>query len=227
MHCGGQVWPPAECRNQKMSHCDVQSQLSAYHDGELDCESADVVQAHLKICAPCRRELAELDKITRLFAGKRQTQMLPLELARLHLNLSPSAQQSSGELAETEFLRTAKMLSALAASILIISFVWLTEIPSRHAAALSPGVAVVPASDLRPSALKALPDWEQTALTLNVEPSSLPQVPGAGNDRPPNSLGVADARLGAGGGDNSPDAQLADWMIAGLNGSSGGGKMGN
>jgi hypothetical protein len=96
----------------------------------------------------------------------------------------------------------------LAASILIISSVWLLEIPSRHTAVLSPGIAVVPASDL--------PDWERTALTLRVEPSPLLQdrgslSPAEGDGIP--QIGLADSRSFS---DNSVDAQVADWMVAGL-----------
>ena len=152
-------------------------------------------------------ELADLQQVSRLFGSKAEPQMTPLEIARLHQFLvKPANSQSLSRLAEAEFLRTAGMLSALAASILIISSVWLVEFPSRHAAALSPGVAVVPASDL--GTLPAdLPDWEQTALTLRVEPLPSTQNPGGLGEPGFSQIGLADSRSV---GNNILDSQSID-----------------
>jgi hypothetical protein len=144
-----------------------------------------------------------------IFAAKGQTEMLPLELARLHRQLDES---TADQPAESEFLRMAGMLSALAASILVISSVWLSEFPSRHTTDLSPGSVVVSAADLG-----NVPEWERTALTLEVEPQFLNQNLGGSNETPFNPTGLADSRTF---GDNV-DAQVADWMVAGLNGGSG------
>jgi anti-sigma factor RsiW len=193
-----------------MSDCPLHPQLNAYHDGELDGESASRVSEHVRQCNICRDELAAMEGMTRLFAAKPEARMLPLELSRLHQHLERSAISRP---AESEFLRTAGMLSALAASILVISAVWLAEFPSRHAATLSPGVAVVPAADS--NGATAIPDWERTALTLRVEPSPLNSGIQSSEVGEPqmNAIGLADAgQLG----DNSVDAQVADWMIAGL-----------
>ena len=201
-----------------MSDCPIQSQLSAYHDGELDSQAVSQVEAHIATCAACREELAGLRNISGLFAAKAPAPMLPVELARLHRSLEGGvAGQIGYRPAEADFLRTAGMLSALAASILIISGVWLAEFPSRHAATLSPGVAVVPASET-PGLPASVPDWERTALTLRVEPIPLNSKSGIEEGPQINQIGLADAGAL---GDNAVDSQVADWMVAGL--SAGGG----
>jgi hypothetical protein len=141
--------------------------------------------------------------------------MLPLELARLHQAVDRSMAAADRQNQESDFVRTAKLLVGLAASILIISGVWLAEFPSRHAATLSPGVAVVPASD-SPAAdslaadLSKLPAWERTALTLRVEP--MPALPGLDNGFQVAPTGFADASSASG----TSDLAAADWMLSGL-----------
>jgi anti-sigma factor RsiW len=202
------VWIAA-IEKRQMQDCPFHSQLSAFHDGEMDSDAAGRFAGHLAGCAQCMEELTSLQSISGLFASLPEGRMYPLELARLHQNLDNTV---SSQTSTADFLRTAGMLSALAASILVISSVWIAEIPSRPAATLSPGVAVVPASE---SVLPAqMPAWERTALTLRVEPLSYDQGslgPGGGDAIP--QVGLADARSF---GDNSTDAQVADWMVAGL-----------
>jgi anti-sigma factor RsiW len=197
-----------------MLECPFNSQLGAFYDRELDAQAAHQVSEHLAGCGACQEELAELRRVSGLFVAKSQAPMLPLELARLHQSLRQSdAVGAKARPEETDFLRTAGMLSALAASVLIISSVWLAEIPSRHAAILSPGIAVVPASDL-----SDLPDWERTALTLRVESTPFDPIPGNEEGSKFNQIGLANAESF---GENSVDSQVADWMVAGL--SAGGG----
>jgi hypothetical protein len=192
-----------------MSDCPFNLRLDAFHDGELDAKTAGELEAHLPGCEICRAELADLGAIAGMFAPK-QSGMLPLELARLHQQLDES---TLNQPAESEFLRMAGMLSALAASILVISSVWLSEFPSRHTPGLSPGPGVVSAADLG-----NVPNWERTALTFEVEPQFLNQNPGGSIETPFNPTGLADSRTF---GDNNVDAQVADWMVAGLNGGMG------
>jgi anti-sigma factor RsiW len=196
-----------------MQDCPFHSQLTAFHDGEMDSVAAGGFAGHLAGCGECRDELASMQAITGLFASLPEGRMIPLELARLHQNLDKNvASQNS----VADFLRTAGVLSALAASILVISSVWIAEIPSRPAATLSPGVVVVPASD---SVMPAqMPAWERTALTLRVEPLSFDQGNvGTGGGEAIPQVGLADSRsFGDNSVDAQVDAQIADWMLAGL-----------
>jgi hypothetical protein len=199
-----------------MTQCVFHPQINAYHDGELDGQAATRFADHLGNCTACSEDLASLENISGLFGDLPETRMYPIELARLHSNLDKTA---GSRPAESDFLRTAGLLSSLAASILIISSVWLLEIPSRHGVPLSPGGTPVPASEF--AGLPAnTPDWERTALTLQVEPFRLNEggtaVPGENQGIP--QVGLADARSmgNNSGSDNSVDAQMADWMVAGL-----------
>ena len=45
------------------------SKLSAYKDGELDGDLGEKISLHLRNCAACREELAELERIDSLVAG--------------------------------------------------------------------------------------------------------------------------------------------------------------
>jgi hypothetical protein len=194
-----------------MTQCAFHPQINAYHDGELNGHAATRFADHLAECPACTGELASLEKISGLFSELPEPRMYPIELARLHSNLDKAA---ASRPAESDFMRTAGLLSSLAASILIISGVWLLEIPSRHGVTLSPGVTPVPASDI--AFLPAnTPNWERTALTLQVEPFPLNEGPTAipGQNQGIPQVGLADARSM---GDNSVDAQMADWMVAGL-----------
>jgi anti-sigma factor RsiW len=216
-----------------MSDCPFNLQLQAFHDGELDTQASRTMSEHLANCPSCQSELADLQTVSRLFGSKAAPEMTSLELARLHNSVKglakTSARSEANRLAETEFLRTAGMLSALAASVLIISSVWLVEFPSRHAAALSPGVAVVPASDLGVLPTET-PDWERTALTLRVEPFPPRLTPGESGEPANSEIGLADSRSFGNNnivGGQSIDGQVADWMVAGLNPDASGGSHAN
>jgi anti-sigma factor RsiW len=45
------------------------SKLSAYKDGELDGDLSEKISLHLRNCAACRKELAELERVDLLVKG--------------------------------------------------------------------------------------------------------------------------------------------------------------
>ncbi len=49
-----------------MENDGFRSQLSAYRDGELDGSLSEKVSVHLRNCAACRKELAELERVDSL-----------------------------------------------------------------------------------------------------------------------------------------------------------------
>ena len=49
-----------------MENDGFRSQLSAYKDGELDGELSEEMSLHLRNCAACREELAELERVDSL-----------------------------------------------------------------------------------------------------------------------------------------------------------------
>src|SRR4051812_45532236 len=132
-----------------MTNCPHHSELDAYHDGELDAQASERLREHLSTCPQCSAELAALEETSALFAANaEQIRLSQIELARLHQSVEPTRLEGQLERSEdSDLLRTAGLLSALAASVLIVSAVWLAEFPSRHTAAVSPAVAVVPASE--------------------------------------------------------------------------------
>ena len=106
-----------------MVDCPYESRLDAYFDGELGQDAAREVAGHVGGCADCGRYVAELGDMSRLFAQRpRQRDITPLELSRLHRAVDRVYSQP--------LLRLAVAVSAVAASILIISLAWLSVLSS-------------------------------------------------------------------------------------------------
>ena len=205
-----------------MEPCRSIPQIHLLHDGELSPGAQHELQTHLAACEECAAELAELRLLVKEFAQlqaetERASRLSMIERARLERRLEQAfAEQNSdnGDAQWIELARTARMLSAIAASILIISSIWLIEIPSGHTTVVSPAVvAVSPRDSASPAGVDhdnlryaaATPDWERIALTLRVDPRP--------EDASAFDVGVADARSFS---DNSPDGPVADWIIAEL-----------
>ena len=196
-----------------MSDCPFIPKVHLLHDGELSPrESArrgrtwtDVPHAprSLRSCNRCRRHCP-------MYLPAQRLSMI--EHARLDAQLeSARNNQLASERDWLELAHTAHMLSTIAASILIISSIWLLEIPSRHTTAVSPAVVVVSARDSSRNAFlhnaAEMPAWERAALTLRVDPRPGDLHGGAFD------VGVADARMF---NENSTDGIVADWFVAGL-----------
>src|SRR2546421_1803159 len=119
-----------------MIECDFQLQLDAYHDRELDAEARRRFEQHLKDCPTCPAELAAMRALSARIEAATPDDINGDESARIHeaVNQADDAQPVSFP------LRTAGLLSALAASVLIISGVWLMDL--RGSA--NPNVAMRP-----------------------------------------------------------------------------------
>ncbi len=52
-----------------MENDEFRSKLSAYIDGELDGDLSEKISLHLRDCAACKKELAELERVDSLVAG--------------------------------------------------------------------------------------------------------------------------------------------------------------
>lgn len=107
-----------------MPECPSNSILQAYHDGQTSAERTREAERHVATCAACAAELARLRDLSALFHGARPEPIRPGELARLHEALDEAA---DGQ--DRRVLRLAVGLSAVAASILIISTAWLYDGP--------------------------------------------------------------------------------------------------
>ena len=193
-----------------MEQCPSILNVHLLHDGELSADAQHSVREHLRGCAECSAELAELQSISPAFVGLfPNVQLSMIERARLDERLKSEANHAANGLDWSELANTARMLSAIAASIVLISSIWLAEIPSRHTTAVSPAVVVLSARDRDQSLAGGsdVPAWERAALTLRVDPR--PEDSRGG----PSDVGMADARMF---NDNSPDGPVADWIVAGL-----------
>jgi anti-sigma factor RsiW len=104
-----------------MSDCPDQSRIEAYHDRELSGAEAAALEAHLRECSDCAAEMARLRELSGVLATGRPEEILPIELARIHRAVERSDDRS--------LLRFSAAISAVAASVLIISSVWLLDGP--------------------------------------------------------------------------------------------------
>jgi anti-sigma factor RsiW len=130
-----------------MSDCDLQL-LSAYIDGELLPADRDHLEAHLRNCPDCARELDQLRDISGSLRAYDFQELDARELSRVH--------QAIDQAADQPILRIGLALSAIAASILVVGSAWLVELPSRSTIASTPALSSAP--------------WEQMAMTLSPGP---------------------------------------------------------
>jgi anti-sigma factor RsiW len=166
-----------------MSDCEYRSRLDAFHDGELDPLAHEQFERHLEACPACAAQVRELRRVARLFDALADEPMSASALARVHHAVDQVEDEPP-----LGILRIAAVLTALAASVLVIGSAWLWEAPGAGA---RPHVVVY---HPQPSAA-----WERVALTL--EPDRLPRTAWEVGDR----TRLADA-----------DARLADWMLDNL-----------
>jgi len=190
------LWPECVARpvagsgervnESSMSECPDQPRIDAYHDGELDADERSAVERHVATCPACAAELTWLRGVSRSFATT-PAGMTAAERGRLRDALDAAIDAGDSDVAyddagepesySNSLYRTAGVLSAIAASILLLSVVWLNELPSRTR----------PGSGNTAVAAGEVPAWERVAMNLRVDP--LP------NSVPGGDAYLADARL--------------------------------
>lgn len=140
-----------------MSECEFQLLIGAYHDGELDAAMMRQVERHVEECAACRGELAAMRDLSARIAAVRLDEIDRVESLRLHKAIDEAVDAGQESL---PLFRTAGLFAAMAASVLIISGVWLLDLkPAGRPPGMSGGTSVVLA-----------PEWEQVAMTLHADP---------------------------------------------------------
>ncbi len=102
-----------------MDGCPDKSELDAFHDGEMVEPRSSDVEKHLTQCADCRAHLAELRVLSQAMAGLDVGHLSQMGRHRLHARLDRAM--------ESGIVRTAWMLSGLAASILVVGSLWLSQ----------------------------------------------------------------------------------------------------
>jgi len=115
-----------------MVDCPYEPRLDAYVDGELAQDAAREIGGHVSGCQDCARYVAGLREMSRLLVeAPRERDITPSELARLHRAVDRAQDQP--------LLRLAMTMSAVAASILIISLTWLSVLASPRQPTVSSG----------------------------------------------------------------------------------------
>ena len=143
-----------------MSDCQFQSRVAAYHDGELTAEGRRAVERHLAGCGACAAEVEWLRSVSQTLARRRGPDITPAETRRVHAAVDAASDNSAPDSYPISLYRAAGVLTALAASVLIVSCVWLSELPG-------------PANPGRPQggvAVAEVSSWERVAITLRVDP---------------------------------------------------------
>jgi anti-sigma factor RsiW len=146
-----------------MSQCSYQSSLDAYHDGQSPSELAREIEQHLPACAACSAELGRLLELSQLLRTARPEAIHADELARVH--------QAVEGVEDRGVIRLVTGLSAVAASILIISGAWLYDGPRPNTMQIA-----------RPTVPEQT--WERMASAGQIDvPVDVPQVGTALDDR--------------------------------------------
>jgi len=142
-----------------MSECHYQNLIGAYYDCELDREAVAKVEDHLAGCADCIADLAAMSDLSdRISTAASWSGMDRAESSRLHQAVRDAEEKVSESL---PLFRTMGLLGALAASVLIVSGVWLLDMKApEFDPAMSGG---------RSMALAA--EWERVATTGYADPS--------------------------------------------------------
>jgi anti-sigma factor RsiW len=126
-----------------MNTCAFNTNLHAYHDGELAGEELALFEQHLNTCDACSQQLRQLQAMSDLFAAAPQVTLSQIAMHRLHRRIDAGADQG--------LLRLGWTMSAIAASLLLVASVWLTRMsnPTTTPEAAPPwvGVPVVAQTD--------------------------------------------------------------------------------
>src|SRR5690349_15847006 len=109
--------------------CDFDPQfLAAYHDDELGPADRARVENHVRTCPACAAQLTALRDTSQLFVVRgADDELTPDELARVHTAVDVAA----AETIDAPILRLGTAIGVVAASILVVSCAWLTDLPKR------------------------------------------------------------------------------------------------
>ena len=142
-----------------MSDCKYNhEQLEAYHDGELDAGARAEVERHLESCEGCSSILMGIEATSRLFTEAEPIRLSQIGMARLHANLEL--------LTDRGLLRLARVMTGLAASVLVVGSLWLVRShpPAQANAASAPLVAMLDESASVSAVDPGPADWVVTEL---------------------------------------------------------------
>ncbi len=136
--------------------CPQANKVSLYHDNEMPPALRAEFEAHLEDCRLCQAELRRLQEMSGALATIPRAQLPDVILGRLHKSVTAAGSRG--------VLRLAEALSAVAAAILIVCSIGLTQVPPPEQAVAAPPAldnqAAVQPSELSPVNLDdALATW--------------------------------------------------------------------
>ena len=177
--------------------CEYRPRLNALHDAETgDAEARDLAR-HIEGCVACAAELEEMRQVSAefdRFATEGPSQSLLRQLHRAADDAAKAGADASADVGAM-VVRVAGFLTALAASVMLVSWAWFGQPPAPTAIVPAP-VTLAPAP---------APEWERVAMTLDAGP-----LPAQAPDGPGRFVLAAAT-------DGDRDARLADWMLVNLN----------
>jgi len=140
--------------------CSFSNRLSAFHDGELDSAAGAEIELHLAECPACAKELADLSAMSGMFLQSTRPRLSQMSLHRIHDRVDLVIRGN--------FLRTVKVLRAIAACVLVAGSIWLMKSPSEKAITQMP-----PDAGGTTESADAAPPWLDAAVTATAETQSL------------------------------------------------------
>jgi anti-sigma factor RsiW len=139
--------------------CPLAPLVGQYCDDELDPFARRQFKLHLDHCPSCTDAVARVRELSDWFAPVRAAEPKPELLGRLHDSVHEEGDFEDKRRVSAA-LPMARMLLALAASVLIVAGAWLFD---------GAGAPATPKPPMSQRLAQAQP-WERTALTLEVEP---------------------------------------------------------
>src|SRR5882757_171181 len=115
-----------------MDTCPSNLELNAYHDGELDDARREELERHLVYCMACVAQLSELQMLSGMFAMAPARMLSEVGVRRLHRRVDGEMDQG--------IIRLARVLSAIAACVVLVGSFWLTRMHDQTAGSAPPWV---------------------------------------------------------------------------------------
>jgi len=135
--------------------CNWSHRLSAYHDGELDVAARAEVERHIAQCPECARELAEMASLSRMMLDNPPQRLSQIGLHRLHNRVDV--------VVRADVLRTARVLQAIAACVLIGTSIMMMRMPEIQ----NTGVETAQVQPQSP------PPWVDLAVNVTAETTQI------------------------------------------------------
>jgi len=117
-----------------MVTCPFNNHLEAFYDGEVDDSRRSEIEFHVRQCPSCSEELARLQAMSRMISSAPSPKLSQIGLYRLHNQVDQAMEEG--------VLRIVRVLSAIAACLLVAGSAWLMR--TRESRAVESSMPVAP-----------------------------------------------------------------------------------